>query len=139
MRPLDKRLFAIRRLQEQARNLTTLNPAVMELPRTSKSTGNKKQGEEGLMANMMAHDVSIRPIKAGVFNAFNNPETSTGLDYPFRNNVILDSGSTCNIGNAKSRFNPDSFRPPREDEENAIFASDAMMLIESYGTISVTV
>ena len=139
MRPLDKRLFAIGRLQEQARNSTTPNPAVTELPGTSKSAGNKKQGEEGPQAHMMTHGVSIRPIRAGVFNAFNNTETSTGLDYPHGNSVILDSGSTCNIGNARSRFDPDSFRPPREDEENAIFAGDAMVPIESYGTMSVTV
>jgi hypothetical protein len=83
------------------------NPA--ELPGISKSARNKKQGEEGPIVNIMAHGVSIRPIKARVFNAFNNIEILTGLDYPFKNNVILDSSSTCNIGNAKSRFDPDSF------------------------------
>ena len=139
MRPLDKRLFAIGRLQEQARNSTTPNPAAAELPGTSKSAGNKKQGEEGPMANMMAHGVSIRPIRAGVFNTFNNTEISTGLDYPLGNSIILDSGSTYNIGNTRSRFNPDSFRPPREDKENAIFASDIIVPIESYRTISITV
>jgi hypothetical protein len=129
----------IRRLQEKAKNSTTPNPAVTELPGTSKSAGNKKQGEEGPQAHMMTHGVSIRPIRAGVFNAFNTPETTTGLEYPLGNSVILDSGSTCNIGNTRSRFDPDSFRPPREGEENAIFAGDAMVPIESYGTMSVTV
>ena len=42
MRPLDKRLFAIRYLQEQARNSTMPNPAPAELPGISKSAGNKK-------------------------------------------------------------------------------------------------
>jgi hypothetical protein len=119
--------------------LTTLNPAVIELPRTSKSFKNKKQGEEGPIINMMAHSVSIWPIKARVFNAFNNTEILTRLDYPFKNSVILDSSSTCNIKNVKSRFNLDSFRPPQEGEENAIFTSDAMVLIKSYRTIRVTV
>ena len=91
------------------------------------------------MANIIAHSVSIRPIRAGVFNTFNNTEISTGLDYPLGNSIILDSGSTCNIGNTRSHFDPDSFRSPREDEENAIFAGDAMVPIESYRTISVTV
>ena len=129
----------IRRLQEKAKNSTIPNPAVTELPGTSKSAGNKKQGEEGPQAHMMTHGVSIRPIRAGVFNAFNTPETTTGLEYPLGNSVILDSGSTCNIGNARSRFDPDSFRPPREGEENAIFVNDAIIPIKSYGTMSIIV
>jgi hypothetical protein len=61
------------------------------------------------MVNMIAYNVSIQLIKAGAFNTFNNPKTMTRSNYPFRNSVILDSSSTCNIKNAKSRFNPESF------------------------------
>jgi hypothetical protein len=137
MKQIDGRWFLIRYLQEKVKNSITLN--LVELLGTSKSTGNKKQGGEGLMVNMMAYSVSIRSIKAGAFNAFSSPETMTGSDYPFGNSVILDSGSTCNIRNAKSCFDPDSFRPPREDEENAIYTSDVIMLIESYRIMSVTI
>jgi hypothetical protein len=63
----------------------------------------------------------------------------TGLEYPFKNSVILDLSSTCNIKNAKSRFDLDSFWPLQEDEENAIYTSDTIMLIKSYRTISVTI
>jgi hypothetical protein len=139
MKQTDKRLFIIRHLQEKAKNSTTLNLAVTELPRTSKSTRNKKQGEEGLQAHMMTHGVSIRPIKAGVFNAFNTLKTITGLEYPLGNSVILDLSSTCNIGNTRSRFDLDSFQPSREGKENAIFTSDVIVPIELYRTISVTI
>ena len=91
------------------------------------------------MANIMAHGVSIRPIRAGVFNTFNNTEISTGLDYPLGNSIILDSGSTCNIGNTRSHFDPDSFRSPREDEENTIFTSNTIVSIKLYRMISVII
>ena len=116
-----------------------LNPTITELSRTLKSTRNKKQGKEDLIANIIAHSVSIRPIRARVFNAFNNIETLTGLDYPLGNNIILDSGSTYNIGNAKLYFNPDSFWPFRKDEENAIFTSNIIILIKLYKMIRVIV
>jgi hypothetical protein len=80
-------------------------PNLTELPSTLKLTRNKKQGGEGPMANIMVYSISIRPIITGAFNAFNGPETSTGNDYSLENNVILDLDSTCNIGNARSRFN----------------------------------
>jgi hypothetical protein len=81
-------------------------PNLAELPRTSKSSGNKKQGREGLMANIIIYSTLIWPIIAGAFNAFSGLETLTGNDYSLENSVILDLGSTCNIGNARSRFNP---------------------------------
>jgi hypothetical protein len=88
---------------------------------------------------MIAYNVSIRLIKARAFNAFSSLETTTGSDYPFKNNIILDLGSTCNIGNAKSRFDLESFQPPREGEEDVVYANDALVPIESYKTISVMI
>jgi hypothetical protein len=114
-------------------------PNLAELLGTSKSIGNKKQGREDLIANIMVYNTSIWPIITGAFNAFNGPETLTGNDYSLKNSVILDSSSTCNIGNARSRFNPQSFRPPREGEENAIYTGDALVLIESYSIMSVMI
>jgi hypothetical protein len=137
MKQIDGRWFLIRHLQEKAKNSITLN--LVELLGTSKLAKNKKHGGEGLIVNMMAYSVSIRPIRAGAFNAFNSLETTTGSDYSFRNSVILDLGFTCNIGNAKWRFDPESFRPPREGEEDTVYASDVLVLIESYRIISVTI
>jgi hypothetical protein len=82
-----------------------------KLPGTSKLAGNKKQGGEGLMANIIAHGVLIWLIRAGAFNAFSSPKTTIRSNYPFGNSVILDLSSTCNIRNAKSRFDLKSFWP----------------------------
>jgi hypothetical protein len=136
MQPHDRRLFTIRRAQEQARNSTTPNPT--ELPGSSGTANNKNQGP-GPKASMMVYRTSIQPIKSGSFNAFHDAETSSGSDYPLGNSVILDSGSTCNIGNTKSRFDPQTLRTPREGEERTIYAGDALVPIKSYGTMSVTV
>jgi hypothetical protein len=91
------------------------------------------------MVNMMAYSVLIRLIRARAFNAFNSLETMTGSNYPFGNSIILDLGFTCNIGNAKSRFDLESFRPPREGEEDVVYINDALVLIESYRIISVMI
>jgi hypothetical protein len=133
MLPTDRRLFMIRRAQKQAKNAKTPNPSnTAELLGTSKSA-------KGPKSALIVHAVSIRPITAGSFNAFNDFEITTGSDYCFRNSVLLDLGSTCNIKNAESRFDLDSLRPARENEENIIFASDAIIPIISYGTIRLTV
>jgi hypothetical protein len=112
---------------------------LVKLPSTLKSIKNKKQGREGLMANIIVYNTSIRLIITGAFNAFNGLKTLTGNDYSLKNNVILDSSFTCNIRNARSRFNLQSFRPSREDKENAIYINNALILIESYSIMSVTI
>jgi hypothetical protein len=63
----------------------------------------------------------------------------TGSDYCLGNNVLLNSRSTCNIGNAESRFDLKSFRPPREEDKNTIFASDTLILIVLYRIIRLIV
>jgi hypothetical protein len=88
---------------------------------------------------MITYNISIRFIKARAFNAFNSLETITRSNYPFKNSVILDSSSTCNIRNAKSRFDPESFQPPREGEEDAVYTNDVLVPIESYRIMSVMI
>jgi hypothetical protein len=75
----------------------------------------------------------------GAFNVFSDFETTTGSDYCLGNSVLLDSRSTCNIGNAESRFDLESFRLPREEDENIIFASDALVFIVLYGIMRLIV
>jgi hypothetical protein len=129
----DRRLFVIRRAQKQAKNAKTLNPSnTAKLPRTSKSA-------KGPKSAFIIHAISIQLITAGSFNAFNDFEITTGSDYCFKNSILLDLSSICNIRNAELRFNLNSLQPAQEDEENIIFTSDAIILIILYKTIKLTV
>jgi hypothetical protein len=133
MVPTDKRIYFIRRAQKKAKNAKAPNPSTTaELLETSKLA-------EGPKSALVAHAISIRPIIMGAFNAFSDSETTTGSDYCLGNSVLLDSGSTCNIGNAELYFDLESFRPPREEDENTIFASDALVFIVLYGTMRLIV
>ncbi len=58
------------------------------------------------MANMIVHSTLIRLIRVGAFNAFSGLKTLTGNNYPLGNSIILDLGSTYNIGNTRLYFNP---------------------------------
>ena len=94
----------------------------------------KQNGRSGGPSSFMVHGTSVRPIKSG---AFSIPGEAYASDYSLRNSVILDSGSTCNIGNQRDRF--DGLRPPRNHEDNFIYARDALVPIEAYGILSLTI
>jgi hypothetical protein len=88
---------------------------------------------------LVTYVILIRLIIIGVFNAFSDSKTTTRSDYCLGNNVLLNSGSTYNIGNAKSYFDPELFWPPREEDENIIFTGDALMPIILYKIIRLIV
>jgi hypothetical protein len=129
MVPTDKRLYFIRRAQKKAKNAKAPNPSIMaKLLETSKLV-------KGPKSALVAYVILIRLIIIRAFNVFSDFETITGSDYCFKNSVLFNSKSTCNIRNAESRFILKSFRPPREEDENIIFINDALMPIVSYKTI----
>jgi len=136
--PKSYKFQKIRRFQEEAKTTTRPNP--MATPSHQSGSTNtdsgvaKQNGRSGGPSSFMVHGTSVRPIKSG---AFSIPGEAYASDYSLRNSVILDSGSTCNIGNQRDRF--DGLRPPRNYEDNFIFAGDALVPIEAYGTLSLTI
>ena len=86
----------------------------------------------------MAHGTAILPITASIraTGSFSVPDTKL-LEYPLYDSIILDSGSTMDIGNTRSRFR--NLRQPRPDKDNFIYAGDTLVLIDAYGTLSVVV
>ena len=86
----------------------------------------------------MAHGTAIPLITAGIraTRSFSVPDTKL-LEYPLYDSVILDLGSTMDIGNTRSRFQ--NLCQPRADEDNFIYVGDTLVPIEAYGTLSVIV
>jgi hypothetical protein len=110
-------------------------PATNQLGTTNTDSGAAKQsGRSGGLSSFVVHGTSVRLIKSGAFSILGEAYAS---DYSLWNSVILDSGSTCNIRNQRDRFN--SLRPPRNHEDNFIYAGDALVPIEAYRTLSLTI
>ena len=86
----------------------------------------------------MAHGTTIPPITAGIraTRSFSVPNTKL-LEYPLHDSVILDSGSTMDIGNTRLRFR--NLRQPQPDKDNFIYVGDTLVPIDVYSTLSVVV
>ena len=98
--PKSYKFQKIRRFQEEAKTTTRPNPMATpshQLGSTNTdSSAAKQNSRSGGPSSFIVHGTSVRPIKSG---AFSIPGEAYASDYSLRNSVILDSRSTCNIGN----------------------------------------